>query len=104
MDEALAEATRLAADREEDEPAALFHAFARRDRAFPLSLWRSLVAHLAVGHAQAVGLSPAGDTDLSALDALRVDVAAGVVGHAEVRAWFSAHFAPIPRRSWPPEG
>jgi hypothetical protein len=76
---ALGEATTLAGGRKEDEPAALFYAFARRDQAFPPALWSAFVERLAVWAAQALGLALRPDVDPYDLAYLCLDVAEGKV-------------------------
>ena len=100
--EALGEAAVLAGGHEDDEPAALFYAFGRRDRAFPPALWNAFVERLAVGSAHRLGQALGPDVDPFALAYLCLDVAEGKVTYPEVRAWFAAHLVPVPLRPWPP--
>jgi hypothetical protein len=99
---ALDEATALAGGREQDEPAALFYAFARHDRAFPPALWNLFVERLAVGSAHALGLALDPNIDSYDLAYLCLDVAEGTVSYDEIRVWFVAHLVPVPPRPWPP--
>jgi hypothetical protein len=99
---ALDEAATLAEGHEEDEPAALFYAFARRDHAFPPALWNAFTERLALGSAHALGLAPRPDVDPFDLAYLCLDVAGGKVPYDEVRAWFAAHLVRTTPKSWPP--
>jgi hypothetical protein len=98
---ALDEAAALSRGHETDEPAALFYAFARRDEAFPPVLWNAFTERVAVGAAHGLGLALTPDVDPYDLAYLCLDVAEGKVGWEEVRAWFAAHFVPVPPRPWP---
>jgi hypothetical protein len=100
---ALDEATTLAAGRALDEPAALFFALARRERAFPPDLWGAVVERFAIGRARALGVELPEDLDPLALVHLRLDARDGAVEYAGVRDWFAAHLVPVRRRPWPPE-
>lgn len=99
---ALEEATALAADRASDEPAALFFALARHDRAFPPELWGVVVERFALGRAHALGVELRGGIDPLALVHLRLDARDGVATYADVLAWFVANLVPTRRRRWPP--
>jgi hypothetical protein len=99
---AIEEATALAGGREEDEPAALFYAFARRDRAFPPALWNAFVERLAMGSAHAGGRALNPDVDPYDLAYLCLDVAEGKIAYDDVRAWFAAHLVPASPKPWPP--
>jgi hypothetical protein len=96
---ALREAAKLAHGNEPDEPAALFHALARRPRAFG-KLHGDMLVLLAVEQARAVGLelsfAPI-ELDIHAIRILR-----GEMAFLELRGWFAARLAPIKRRPWPP--
>jgi hypothetical protein len=81
---AAAEATALVAA-PQDEPAALFFALARRQRAFP-GLWTAVVGLLVINQARSVGLSFAGEA--KDLLPMYVPVARGAMRFDEVRAWF----------------
>jgi hypothetical protein len=82
--EALDEARFLAADRERDEPAALFYALAQS----PTLGWRVFVERAVINHAHALRLH----LDHGAVDLahLRLDVAEGLLTFEDVRAWFEA--------------
>ncbi len=83
-------ASRLASDREADEPAALFFALASVRRAFPFA-WRLMARVTARTHATNAGLVlGARDEDL---DGLCNDVLFRRAGYAEVRAWFAKWIA-----------
>jgi hypothetical protein len=99
---ALDEAMTLAAGRESDEPAALFYALARHERAVPPELWGVVVERFAIGRARALGGELREGVDPLALIHLRLDVRDGVVDYAGVRAWFAANLVLAPRRPWPP--
>lgn len=96
---ALREAEKLAAEREDDEPAALFYALARRPRAFG-ALHGDMLVLLAVEQARAVGL----DLTFTAieLDIHIIRVLRGEMTFVEIRGWFAARLTPIARRPWPP--
>ena len=86
--EALAEAERLAAGREEDEPAALFYACARRSRAIG-ALARDFVPFIARRQAHVVGWQlEAADV---VLDIMRTRVLLAAMTFEELRAEFAAH-------------
>jgi hypothetical protein len=85
--EALAEAERLAAGREEDEPAALFFACARRSRAFG-SLARDFVPFITRRQALAVGFRLTAEDVV--LDILRTRVLVGAMTFDDLRADFAA--------------
>jgi hypothetical protein len=95
---ALEDAVSLARDDEADEPAALFHALARRPRAFGKEHGR-VVVHLAMEHARVLGLALT--VDVAVLELMRARVVRGM-GFDELRGWFAAHLVPIPRKPWPP--
>lgn len=89
--ELLREAQALAAGREEDEPAALFFATARRGRLLgpiaPLA-----IALVAREQARAVGFElEANDTELAFL---RLRVVKGAIGFDELAAWFGPRLRP----------
>jgi hypothetical protein len=96
---ALREAEKLAAGHEDDEPAALFYALARRPRLFG-SLHGDMLVLLAVEQSRAVGL----DLTFTAieLDIHIIRVLRGEMTFVEIRGWFSARLAAIVRRPWPP--
>lgn len=91
FDEAVREAAQLAADREEDEPAALFYACARRSRAFGRAA-HDIVPQIARNQARATGRVLAAD-DLR-LDVLRTRVLLGAITWDELRADFAARLRP----------
>jgi hypothetical protein len=95
---ALEEAASLARGHEADEPAALFCAFARRPRAFGREHGR-VVVHFTVEHARVLGLTLT--VDIAVLELLRARIVRGAMGFTELRDWFAAHLAPIPRKPWP---
>jgi hypothetical protein len=84
---ALEEAERLADGREEDEPAALFYACARRSRAFG-ALARDFVPFIARRQAHAVGWQL--DAEDVVLDILRTRVVLAAMTFDELRAEFAA--------------
>jgi hypothetical protein len=96
---ALREADTLAGGREQDEPAALFFALARRPRAFGRAHGR-LTLHLAMEQARAVGL--VFTADVAVLELMRARVVRAEIDFAELRAWFAARLAPVARKPWPP--
>jgi hypothetical protein len=96
---ALGDAAALAHGHEADEPAALFHAFARRPRAFGKEHGR-VVVHLAMEHARVLGL--AFTVDVAVLELQRARVVRGAMSFDELRGWFAAHLVPVPRKPWPP--
>lgn len=83
---ALAEAERLADGREEDEPAALFFACARRSRMFG-ALAREFIPFVARRHALAAGSSLVADDVV--LDILRTRVLLGAMTFDELRSDFT---------------
>lgn len=89
---ALDTARTLAADREEDEPAALLFAFASYRRAFP-EAWRLMAGILAVGQARSSGYQ------LSAtpadFDQLLSAVMHHEAGFVDVRAWVALRLRPL---------
>jgi hypothetical protein len=74
-----------------DEPAALFFALARRQRAFP-GLWTAVVGLLIVNHARNVGLRFEGEA--KDLLPMFVPIARGSMHFEEVRAWFRGVLRP----------
>lgn len=95
---ALEDAASLAHGHEANEPAALFWAFTKRPRAFGKEHGRVLI-HFTVEHARALGLALA--VDVAVLELLRARVVRGAIDFAELRAWFTAHLSPLPRKPWP---
>jgi hypothetical protein len=91
IDEALAEAARLAAGREIDEPAALFYACARRSRAFAGAA-EQIVPFATRRHAETVGLQLSLD-DL-VLSILRARILYDAITWEELRAEFAAKLTP----------
>jgi hypothetical protein len=81
---AVSEAAALAAGVEEDEPAALFTALAKRPRVL-LGLWGRAPALIANAHAARLGLKAAPDDELRAI---RMRVVQQRTSWAEVRDWF----------------
>jgi hypothetical protein len=99
MADALHEAGTLAADREVDEPAALFFTLSRRPRTFGNAHGR-MTLHLAVEHARVLGFALT--VDVAVLELMRARIVRGAIDFEELRGWFTAHLAPIPRKPWPP--
>jgi len=97
--EALHEAETLATHREIDEPAALFFALTRRPRAFGKAHGRTTL-HVTIAHANALGF--AFTVDVAVLELLRARILRNAIDFNELRDWFAAHLAPIPRKPWPP--
>jgi hypothetical protein len=97
--EALREAGSLAGSQEADEPAALFFALSRRPRAFGNAHGR-MTLHLAVEHARALGFALT--VDVAVLELIRARIIRGFIDFEELRSWFTAHLALIPRKPWPP--
>ena len=97
--DALREAAALALGREEDEPAALFFALARRPRVFGKAHGR-MTLHLTVEHACSLGLAL--QTDVAVLELMRARILRQAITFEELRAWFAAHLAPMQRKPWPP--
>ena len=90
--DALAQAERLAAGNERDEPAALFFACSACSRAF-FPEASNVVPHLARAHAAALGLDlRAADV---ALDIHQARILRGELDFAELRDWFAEHLMPI---------
>lgn len=86
---AVEEATRLASQ-EADEPAALFYALARRQRAFP-GVYSRTTAVLVLNQALRLHLMPRFTPD--DLLPLYRPVASGEIAFSQVRAWFAARYA-----------
>lgn len=81
------ERAKALATSEEEEPAAVFLAFAERRRAFPFA-WKAMAAIVMRAQALTNGLRlEVAEDDL---DRLCVEVLYRRVGWAEVRAWFAA--------------
>lgn len=80
-------AIECAADRVDDEPAALFYAFARYPRAVP-GAWRLLGERLARAHGARLGLVLV--PTAAELAALRLEIVQGRADCAAVKAWFAA--------------
>ena len=78
---------------------ALFWAFARRPRAFGKEHGR-VVIHFTAEHARVLGFALT--VDIAVLELLRARVVRGAIDFTELRDWFAAHLAPIPRKPWPP--
>jgi len=97
--EALREAGAFADGHEEDEPAALFFALTRRPRIVAKAHGR-ITLHLTAPHARALGL--AFTAAVAVLKLMRAWILRGAIAFEDLRAWFSAHLAPIPRTPWPP--
>lgn len=97
--DALREAGTLAGDREADEPAALFFALSRRPRTFGTAHGR-MTLHLTVEHARVLGFALT--VDVAVLELMRARVVRQAIEFEELRTWFTAHLAPIPRKPWPP--
>jgi hypothetical protein len=91
IDGALAEAERLAAGRERDEPAALFYACARRSRAFSGAA-EHLLSLAARRHAASMGLELALDDVVFAI--LHARILYGAITWDELRADFEAKLGP----------
>jgi hypothetical protein len=96
--DALREAGALASGHEEDEPAALFFALARRPRIFGKAHGR-MTLHVTVEHARAFGL--AFTTDAAVLELMRARILRQAIAFEELRDWFTLHLTPISRRPWP---
>jgi hypothetical protein len=92
VDAALAEAEQLAGGRAQDEPAAMFLAFARRSRAFG-AVSESFVSALARAQAIAVGYELVIE-DLE-LQMLRAGVLRGELTFEDLRAWFADCLRPF---------
>lgn len=97
--EALREATELAGANEQDEPAALLFALTRRPRTFGKAHGR-MTLHLAVEQARSLGLALR--VDMAVIELMRARILRGAIDYEELRAWFAAHLAPVPRKPWPP--
>ena len=97
--EALGEARALAGSHPPDEPAALVFAFTRRPRTFGKAHGR-MTLHLTLEHARALGLGLT--TDVGVLELMRARVLRKAIDFEELRAWFTAHLVPVPRKPWPP--
>lgn len=97
--DALREAEALADGVENDEPAALFFALARRARVFGRAHGR-MTLHIAVEHARALGF--AFTVDVAVLELMRARILREAIAFEELRGWFAAHLAPVPRKPWPP--
>lgn len=91
--DALADAERLAAGRELDEPAALYHACSRRSRAFSGAA-QQLVPFAARRHAASLGLELSLD-DL-VLEILRARILLSAITWDELRAQFAEKLKPRP--------
>jgi len=90
--DALAQAERLAAGNERDEPAALFFSCAERSQAF-FPEASNVVPHVVRAHAGALGLDlRAADV---ALDIHHARVLRGEMSFDELRDWFAARLVPI---------
>jgi hypothetical protein len=90
--EALAQAERLAAGNERDEPAALFFACAVRSKAF-FPQASNIVPHVARAQAGAVGFDlRAADV---ALDIHQARILRGELDFDELREWFAARLVPL---------
>jgi len=97
--DALQEAGTLADGRENDEPAALFFALARRPRIFGQAHGR-MTLHLTVEHGRSLGLGFT--SDVAVLELMRTRIVRKAIDFEELRSWFAAHLAPLSRKPWPP--
>lgn len=95
LDAALADAAQLAGERAQDEPAAIFVAFARRSRALG-QVSDPLVPALARAQAIAVGYELVME-DLE-LRMLRAGVLRGELSFDDLRAWFLDSLRPLGTR------
>ena len=86
LEKAVKEAVALVR-RQRDEPAALFFALARRQRALP-GLWTPVVGLLVSNHVRTIGLELNGDA--RDLLPLYVPIARGAMRFEEVLGWFEA--------------
>jgi hypothetical protein len=95
VDAALVEAAQLAGTRAQDEPAAIFFAFARRSRAFGMAA-ESFVP--AVARAQAIAVGTKLVMEDMELRLLRAGVLRGELRFDDLRVWFADCLRPLEHR------